>query len=163
MKKDKKMELRTILISKEEGFKSILDKYTNMINTLFLNHDIKIEITKTIETEMYDQLVQEIKSIVDSKVCPYDMTFEEDEIYGGFMLFINISNITAILTFGLGSKAFINVCLNEDIDGEKVPSDHYTFMSKLSKIVSPMYNSILNTLLNNFDMQYDCCICGSYR
>lgn len=161
MKKDKKMELRTILISKEEGFKSILNKFTNIISTLFLDRDIQI--TKTIETEMYDQLVQEIKSIVDSKVCPYDMTFEEDEIYGGFMLFINISNITAILTFGLGPKAFINVCLNEDIDGEKVPSDHYTFMSKLSKIVSPMYNSILNTLLNNFDMQYDCCICGSYR
>ena len=159
--KNKKMEIRTIFISKEEGFKSILNKFTNMINTLFLKQDIQI--TKTIETEMYDQLVQEIKSIVDSKACPYEMTFEEDEIYGGFCIFINISDITVILTFGLAPKAFINVCLVEDIDDEKIPNDHYMFMSKLSKIVSPLYNGIINTLLNNFDMKYDCCICGSYK
>ena len=76
---------------------------------------------------------------------------------------INISDITVILTFGLAPKAFINVCLVEDIDDEKIPNDHYMFMSKLSKIVSPMYNGIINTLLNNFDMKYDCCICGSYK
>ena len=54
-----------------------------------------------------------------------------------------------------GPKASINVCLTENIDAESLPNNHYTFMSDLPKFISPMYRSIFDTLINNFDMEYD--------
>ena len=124
---------------------------------LFLDHDIQI--TETRETEMYDQLVQEIKSIADSKSSLYKMTFEDFEdgvLYEYFRIYINSADITIMLTFtsAMNTRSWIDACLIvENIDAELLFNNHYTL--ELSKFIPTIYRSVFDTLINNFNMKYD--------
>lgn len=153
-----KMELRISLRSEEDDFKPTLKKFANMISTLlFLDHDIQI--TETRETKMYEQLTQQVKSIVDSKSSSYKMTFEDGVLYGSFKyfrLYINSVDITIMLTFtsAIDTREWIDACLIvENIDAELLFNNHYTL--ELSKFIPTIYRSVFDTLINNFNMKYD--------